>query len=332
MNQPHTIQEILLHNDFLSVSILNLGATIAKIICPDAAGTALDLTLGYDTVDQYKRNMGFFGVTVGRCTNRIANATFQLDGTQVQVTANAGPHHIHGGNNSFALQYFDIVSQTDTSVVLVLNSPDGQDGYPGNLSLSVTYKLSGSALHIIYQATADKTTIINLTNHAYFNLNGSGSVLQHRVTSPADSFCASDLLGIPQERTVVTGTPFDFREENTLDAFIRNPHPQTEQYAGYDHHFLVNGEGYRHMLTAYGEKSGIRMDVMSTQEGFQLFTANNMHNIAGKNAQVYEPYCGFCVETQTAPNAVNRPFNRSPVLKAGQTYYQKTTYQFSCVE
>ncbi len=324
-----SIKEIILDNNILTVSVLNLGATIFRIIVPTRENKKIDVVLGLENKEQYTDNNVYFGATIGRCTNRIENAQFTLNGKKHFLTANANPHHIHGGVNNLTSKFFDVIEQSSTHVVLETVSRDGEDGYPGDLTFRVTYKLQGSQLHILYDAVCNQDTILNVTNHAYFNLNGEGAVLKHSVVSPATMVCHNNPLGIPEGAFPVANTPFDFTTQKTIDVFQRNPHPQTEMFNGYDNHYFVPGSGYRHMISVKGEISQIQLDVFSTQEGFQFFTSNFMPEIAGKNGETYFPHCAFCVEAQTVPNAINRPFNCTPVLLAGENYFQKTVFAFT---
>lgn len=324
-----SIKEIILNNNILTVSILNLGATIFRIIVPTRENKKIDVVLGFENKEQYTNNSVYFGATIGRCTNRIENARFTLNGEERSLTANAGPHHIHGGVNNFTSKLFDIIEQSSTHVTLETVSPDGEDGYPGDLTFRVTYTLQGDRLHILYNAVCNQDTILNVTNHAYFNLNGKGTVLKHTVVSPATMVCHNNPLGIPEGAFPVANTPFDFTTPETIDVFQRKQHPQTAMFNGYDNHYFVPDSGYRHMISVKGETSQIQLDVFSTQEGFQFFTSNFMPEIIGKNGVTYLPHSAFCVETQTAPNAINRPLNRTPVLLAGEHYFQETVFAFS---
>ena len=311
----------------LTVRILTVGATIYEILFPDRSGRLTDLIVGYPEPDDYLHNGAFFGATVGRCANRIGGARFSIDGETYHLTENDHGSCIHGGKQNFTVQEFEIAAQSENSVTLRVVSPDGTDGFPGTVTATVMYTVQNSALSIEYEAVSDRDTVINMTNHAYFNLAGEGSVLQTTLCSPADRYCPGNQYCLPVGVEAVDGTPFDFRAEQPISVFRTLPHPQTDGIPGFDHHFFVPGEGYRPFVTAKCDKTGIRMDVTSTQEGFQLYTAPRLHG-AGKHGTELVPFGAFCIEAQCAPDAINHPYGRMPLFRAGETYREKTTYAF----
>lgn len=312
----------------LSVTVLPVGATIYQILFADRAGKLTDMTVGYPKPEDYLNNRSFFGATVGRCANRIAGASFCIDGIEYKLTENNHGAICHSGRCNFSTQEFEIVSQSDSSVTLCVVSPDGTDGFPGTVTATVIYTVENGALHIEYEAVSDKDTVINMTNHSYFNLAGEGSVLDTILLSPADRYCPGNEYCLPIGAEPVDGTPFDFRTPAPIGIFRENTHPQTDAIPGYDHHFFVPGEGYRPMLCAKCEKTGIQMDVFSTQQGFQLYTAPGLKG-AGKHGTTLCGYGAFCVEAQTAPDAIHQDFGKSPLVRAGEVYREKTTYAFS---
>lgn len=321
-------QKITITDGKLTVSILTVGATIYEILFPDRSGKLTDMTIGYSEPDDYLHNAAYFGATVGRCANRIENATFSIDGREYHLTDNNHGCCLHGGKENFTSQIFDVIAQSKNSVTLRVVSPDGTDGFPGTVTATVIYTVENAALTIEYEAVTDKDTLINMTNHAYFNLAGEGEVLDTTLQSSADSYCLSSPACLPIGKATLDGVPFDFRTEKPIGIFMQESHPQTDQFHGFDQHFFVPGEGYRPFVTAKCKKSGIRMDVTSTQQGFQLYTASRLHG-PGKHGTELIPYCSFCIEAQDAPDTIHHPYGKSSLVRAGETYREKTTYAFS---
>jgi aldose 1-epimerase len=294
-----------------------------------------DIVLGFDNLDSYLKRNPLFGAVVGRYANRIANANFKLDGTEYKLTANAGKNHIHGGRS----KRFDKVMwkgqtfRTDDKVGVRLKylSKDGDEGFPGNLDCMVTYALTKeNELKISYEATTDKPTIVNLTNHSYFNLAGAGlgNVLDHEITINADFYTPSDKTLIPTgEIHFVEGTPLDFTVPNTIGVRIG----ELKQTQGYDHNYVLKNSSSSLVLAARvcEPKSGRIMEVHTTEPGMQFYTANGMKGIDGKNGKTYNPHYGFCLETQHFPDSPNKPHFPSVVLRPGQKFNSMTVFAFS---
>lgn len=299
----------------LSATILTLGCIIQKLVYQDT-----DVTLGYETLEEYVANTGHFGAVIGRIAGRIANAELPLNGEVYPLSANRGAHQIHGGFEGFCKKLWNATVEDD-KLKLTLLSHHMEEGFPGNLKVEVTYSLAGSGLCIDYKATSDMDTVVNLTNHAYFNLNGGGDVLQHTLWLNADSYTPTDALGIPSgEIAPVTGTALDFTVEKT---FARD-FGKTD-LGCFDHNFCLNGSGLRKVAVAKGEK--LTMEVETTTPGVQLYCADFKAYRPGKDGAVYHGPCFFCLETQGYPDAVHHPNFPSVLLKAGEEYRQATIYR-----
>lgn len=294
----------------LALTVLTLGGVMQKI---EAFG--VDVTLGYDTLEEYAKNSGYFGALVGRVANRIAGAEMTVDGVSYQLTKNRGPHMIHGGTLGFDKRIWDAEVEGE-KLVLRLHSADGEEGFPGAVDVTVTYSLDQeNGLHIDYLAVPDKKTAINMTNHAYFNLNGGGSVLGHTMVLDAQRYTAVDELGIPNgELPSVEGTFLDFRKEKNL-------------VSGIDHNFCLEGSGLRKVATVKGDR--IAMDVETTTPGIQVYCSELKVPRAGKAGAQYMGSCFFCMECQDYPDAVHHKNFPSIFIDAGEAYRQTTIYRFS---
>jgi len=276
-----------------------------------------------------------FGGIIGRYANRIAGGKFELYNQTYQLAQNNGPNNLHGGANGFDKKIWNVKSSNSNSITLSMLSPDGDEGFPGTIDVEVTYTLNdANQLMIDYKAKPiDKATIINLTNHSYFNLDGSGNgdVLNHILQIDADFYHAVDENLIPlKEDASVSETPFDFRTPTTIGARINEDHPQLELGSGYDQNYIVNGYSGKlnSMATVQSSDNQITMVVMSTEPGVQLYTANHL-NIKGKNGAHYKSRSGFCLETQHFPNSPNRDDFPSTVVEQGEEYRSSTVYGFS---
>jgi aldose 1-epimerase len=316
----------------LIVRVMSYGAAIVSIDVPDRNGTAVDVTLGFDTLQEWvEKNVPYFGVVVGRVGNRISNAAFTLDGVRYLLSENTPPNHLHGGMVGFDKQLWT-AEQVNTvhgdGIKFTYTSPDGEQGYPGTLTSSVTYVLTDdNALYLIYSATTDMPTPINLTNHAYFNLTGDGSqsILDHVAMINADSYTAVDDTLIPTgEIASVENSPFDFRVPTAIGARI-NRVP-----GGYDLNYVLNKEGRELSLAGRvtDPGSGRFIEVQTTQPGMQLYTGNFLDNIAGKSGTVYNKHAAFCLETQHFPDAPNQPNFPSIILRPGEEYAEATIFTF----
>jgi len=305
---------------------------------PDSEGALRDVVLGLESVAAYQvARSSFLGSTVGRYANRIAFGKFSLDGTAYQVPQNLPPHHLHGGLQNFQEQVWDATQPDEATVVFSYLSKDGEEGYPGNLQVTATYRLTdASELEISYNATTDKPTVINLTNHAYFNLNGqgSGTVLDHVLEVAADAITEADHTSIPTGRLMpVEGTPFDFRTPHPIGSRIDADHEQIRFGSGYDHNFVLNkngAEGAQFAARARGNESGIGMEVYTTEPGMQLYTANFLKgDVQLRSGAPDVKNSGFCLETQHFPDSPNQPDFPTTRLNPGEQFVSKTVYRFS---
>jgi aldose 1-epimerase len=320
-----------LNNDNgVSVVIQNLGAAVTKILAPDKDGKIDDVVLGFNTADEYLSNPTYFGVICGRYANRIANGKFTIDGKHYTLPVNNGPNSLHGGVNGFHLQIWDsksITSEKALSVELEYISKDGEEGYPGNLTTKVIYSLNNeNELKITYQATTDQATHINLTNHSYFNLAGSGNIFNQILTIDSDYYTEKDENLIPTGvLEPVENTLFDFRKPALLGDRI------SEMETGYDHNFVLKNRGQlQEIATAYHPISGRLLKVFTDQPGVQLYTAYWIEGVKGKEG-IYHHYGAFCLETQHYPDSPNKPQFPSTLLKEGETFNSTTIYKFSVV-
>lgn len=310
-----------------SVTVLDYGATIQSLLVPDRTGRRVDVVLGYDTAAAYEAGDGYVGATIGRVGNRIGGASFSLGGVTYTLAKNDGENHLHGGVRGFDRRVWRMTAEGEALICERL-SPDGEEGYPGNLNVRVTFTLTEDrALRVRYDADTDRDTPVNLTNHSYFNLNGGGSVLGHRLRINAERFCENDARCLPTGRLLyVEGTPFDFRAGKEIGAEIDADDAQLRRFGGYDHNYVLSG---RTAATLLGEESGIELTVDTDLPGMQLYTANSLTERAGKGGRTMLPHAAVCLETQLFPNAMNCWGFPSPVLRAGERLHSETTFSFS---
>lgn len=312
----------------VSVELIPLGAAVRAIRVPDRAGNLLDVCLGYDTPAEYRDRDGALGGTLGRCANRIGGARFTLGGETYHVTANEGANTLHGGAEGFHQKLWDCAAGED-DVTFSLDSPDGDEGFPGNLHTEVTYTLRGGVLTLEYRASCDHDTVVNLSNHTYFNLagHGAGSVADHRVTLGAGRYTPCGAGNVPTgEIAPVDGTPLDLRRGALLGERLGDPF--LARTRGYDHNFVLDG-GETAAAEVYCPATGIALEVRTTLEGMQLYTAGFLTDRGGKNGARYGRAAALCLETQHFPDAVNHPDFPSPVLRRGETYREATSWRFS---
>jgi aldose 1-epimerase len=329
----------LRNSNEMEVCITNYGGIITVIRVPDKNGKIDDVTLGFNTLEEYLDGHPFFGAIVGRFGNRIAGGRFTLDGKEYTLVTNNGPNHLHGGIIGFDKKVWDaekIEGDEYVGLKLFYISPDGEEGYPGNLSVTVTYTLTEeNELRIDYHATTDKKTILNLTNHAYFNLKGEGQgdILDHIMTFNADNYIPTDDVSIPLGNIEsVEGTPFDFREPHEIGERINADHIQIKNGTGYDHSYVVNGEfgTLRECATVYEPVSGRLMEVFTTEPGVQLYTSNFLDgSLTGKSGVAYQQRSALCLETQHLPDSPNQPQFPSTELAPGEEFTSTTIYKFS---
>jgi aldose 1-epimerase len=323
----------------VEATIATYGGAVVSLKAPDKSGALADVVLGFDTVEGYLENRPYFGAIIGRYGNRIAKGRFKLDGVEYTLARNNGENHLHGGVKGFnrALWKATDRSSADASrLELTYTSKDGEEGYPGTLTAKVTYALTdANELRIDYEATSDKNTVVNLTNHSYFNLagQGDGDILGHEVMIDADRFTPVDAGLIPTgELRPVEGTPFDFRKPTAIGARIEAKDEQISLGKGYDHNFVLNGGGGAPRLAArvVEPKSGRVLEVLTTEPGLQFYTGNFLDgSVTGKGGKVYKHRYGFCLETQHFPDSPNQPKFPSTVLKGGGRYQTTTLFRFS---
>ncbi len=317
--------------------ITNYGAILTELHVPDAQGNLGDVVLGFDNLGQYVAGHPYFGAVVGRYANRIAGGVFRLNGNEYRLAVNNGPNSLHGGDRGFdkVVWRFEPAPRAgEASLALHYFSPDGEEGYPGDLSVTVRYTLTeDNALRIDYEATTDAPTPINLTNHSYFNLNpgvpGAGSILDHLLHLNADRYTPVDETLIPTgEIAPVANTALDFREPTAIGARIGE---LPEYCGGYDHNFVLNeGSGTLSLAARVQEpRSGRTMTVLTTQPGVQFYSGNFLDgSLLGKGGVAYEKHAAFCLETQHFPDSVHHPNFPSVILRSGEVYAHTTLYQF----
>ncbi len=323
-----------LKNEKIETSITTFGGRVVTLKVPDRAGKVADVVLGFDSLDGYLKTNPYFGAIVGRYANRIAHGTFMLDGKTYMVPKNDGDNALHGGLKAFDKRVWDGKIEGD-SLVLHYLSKDGEEGFPGNLSVTVTYSLSGGDLKIDYAATTDKDTVLNLSNHSYFNLKGQGegTILDHELTMMADRFTPVNQALIPTGQLLkVEGTPMDFRTPHVIGARINENYEQLKFGRGYDHNWVLNSTGGSLNLAAkvHEPTTGRVLEVLTTQPGLQFYTGNFLDGtITGKGGKVYKQRYAFCMETQHFPDSPNHPAFPTTELKPGQKFHNITVFRFS---
>jgi aldose 1-epimerase len=323
----------------MEVQAITYGGIITSLKVPDRAGKMADVVLGFDSLDGYLTNAPFFGAIIGRYGNRIGKGQFTLDGHTATLVKNNGPNHLHGGTKGFDKQLWTAEPVAGkNAVVFTRTSPDGEEGYPGTLKVRVTYTLTdANALVVDYEATADKATPVNLTQHSYFNLagDGAGDILGHELLINADRYTPVDDTLIPTgELAPVQGTPFDFRTATAIGARINQDNPQLKNGKGYDHNFVLNRKGAGPSLAARAvePKSGRTLEVTTTEPGMQFYSGNFLDGVKGKSGHVYALRTGFCLETQHFPDSPNQPKFPSTILRPGQKYSSQTVFTFGTVK
>ena len=309
-----------------SMTVLDYGGTIQSLCVPGRDGNPVDVVLGYDTIEEYVQHTEFLGATIGRVGNRIGKAEFSLNGTTYKLCKNDGENHLHGGKEGFDRRMWRMAAQGE-SLLCWRTSPDGEEGYPGNLQVRVCFTLTDdNCLRIVYDADTDADTLVNLTNHSYFNLNGHGSVLDHSVQIFAERFTENDAGCLPTGKLLwVDDTPFDFRQEKTIGADIGADEEQLNLAGGYDHNYVLCG---KKAAVLYGPETGIEMTVETDMPGMQFYTGNFLPECKGKNGGVIRKRYAACFETQLYPNAMNCYGFPSPVLRAGAHLHSETDYAF----
>jgi|SRR5208282_4740302 len=324
----------LTNRNGLVAKITNYGTIITELHVPDRHGKFDDVVLGFDRFESYLQGHPHFGCTVGRVANRIAGGKFTLDGKTYTLAVNNGPNHLHGGIKGFdkILWQAEALAGDDPAVKFTCTSPDGDEGYPGNLAVAVVMTLTGqNELRIDYTAVTDKPTPVKLTNSSCFNLAGAGDILGHELMLAADNYTPSDANLIPTgEIAPVKGTPLDFTMPTPIGSRFDR---LSGEPRGYDHNFVLNGGGKNPAFAArvHEPESGRVMEMWTTEPGAQFYTGNFLDGIAGKNGARYRRHSAFCLEPQHFPDSVNQPQFPSIILRPGQTYRQTTLYKFSSV-
>lgn len=328
------VRELALDNGLLSCRIITFGAALRALAVPGREGP-VDVVLGYDTLEEYESNGGYFGAMVGRFANRIAGGRFTLNGRGYTLAQNDGSNHLHGGLVGWSHRVWTVEEYTAERAVLTLDSPDGEEGYPGRLQVKVAYTLDGSTLTIRCQASGDQNTPCSMTNHSYFNLSGQGSgdVLDQEVQLLCSSYTPAGQDSIPFGRVEpVEGTPMDLRRPTPIGARIEEDFQQLKWGRGYDHNFVIDGQpgSMRPAARAYSASTGVAMEVETDSPGLQFYTANFVEDgRKGKGGAAYGFRHGFCLEAQHYPDAPNQPGFPSAILRAGAEYRQTTSFRFS---
>lgn len=317
------------------IAVTDFGATLVQLIVPDKDGRKRDVVLGYDSAEVYEKRGASFGATVGRVANRIGKAEFELNGKVYKLTANDNQNSLHGGRDFYNKRLWKVAEEKDNRVTFTLHSENMDQGYPGNVDIFVTYELTDdNELKIHYHAVTDADTLINLTNHSYFNLSGhdSGNVLDQEVQILADAFTKADKESIPTgEITLVKGTPMDFNEYKPIGREIEKNYEALVFGCGYDHNWVLNGNGMRKVAGMRSEKTGIQMEVFTDLPGMQLYTGNFIVDEPGKDGVEYHKRDAVCFETQYFPDAIHKEHFDGPVVRKEEEYDTTTIYKFSLI-
>lgn len=324
------VTKFILDNGVIQAHILNYGGIIQSLFVKDKNGNMRDVVLGYDTPLYYEINDGYLGAFIGRVANRIKDSKFSLNGKSYKLFANDGKNSLHGGEKGFDKKIFQTAIEGE-KLILTAISPDGEEGYPGNLSIKITYYLTNSDISMEYECACDKDTPISLTNHSYFNISDQDDVLNCELYINSDYITPVNKDLIPTgELMMVEGTPFDFRKPQRVGKYVDYPHKQIKMGGGYDHNFVLKNYGiYEKVASVYSSDTGINMNVLTNCLGMQFYSGNFLSDNAGKDYRTHCKRAGLCLETQDFPNAVNQPSFPTAILKSGEVYKRKTTYSFS---
>ena len=318
----------------MQISVSDFGATLTSVLVPDKDNNLVEVTLGYDDAAGYEAGLGnAFGASVGRNANRIAGAVIEINGTEYHLTKNDGENNLHSGLDFYHGRLWKVADADDTHVTFEMDSPDGDQGYPGAVHIEVTYTLTeDNAVKIAYHAVPDADTLINMTNHSYFNMDGhaSGDVLVQEVWIDADAFTRADAESIPTgEITPVEGTPMDFRTKKAIGKEIETDYEALNFGKGYDHNWVLNNKGeFAKVAEMSSEECGITMEVYTDLPGMQLYTGNFIVDAKGKGGAHYHKRQAACFETQFFPDAIHKENFAGPVCKKGETYETTTMYKF----
>lgn len=327
----------LVNANGMEVCVTNFGGRIVSIMVPDKEGNLKDVVLGFDSIASYlpENNQTDFGASIGRYANRINKGKITLDGQEIQLPTNNFGHTLHGGPKGWQYQVYDVKESNDSTITLVMNSPDGDNGFPGNVTAEVTYKLtSDNTIDISYKATTDKTTVINMTNHSYFNLNGDPNkpITDNILQVMAESYTPVDSTYMTTgEIVTVKDTPFDFTSEKTVGKDIESDHIQIKYGNGYDHNFVLDAKGdiTKEAVILKSPETGITLTVYTDEPGIQVYSGNFLDGtVTGKKGITYKQRTGICLETQHYPDSPNKPGWPSVELKPGETYTSHCIYKF----
>ena len=324
------VEKYTLRRGALAAEVITYGAALRALWIPGPGGKPMDVVLGYNDIAGYEENGCYLGAVIGRYGNRIAGAKCVLDGAPLTLVPNEGTKQLHGGPEGFDRKVFQAEEAGEDSVVLTYTSPDGEGGFPGTLTLRVTYTLTDRALRLRYEAASDKATYCNITNHSYFNLNGGGDVMGHRLWLASHQFTPVDGDSIPTAFSVpAAGTPFDFTAEKPLGQDVNADDQQLRNVGGYDHNFVLDpAQGLRLAARLTGEK-GVAMECWTQAPAIQLYTGNFLETTTGKEGRPYRPRQAVCLETQYVPDSPNHPEWGDIVLRPGQRYDMTTEYRFA---
>ncbi|MFT4566184.1 MAG: aldose 1-epimerase [Saprospiraceae bacterium] len=322
----------LKNSNNIEIGIITFGGIIQSIKVPDSAGNIVDIVLGFDALSSYEGVHPYFGAIVGRYGNRIAKGSFKIDGAKYSLATNNGENHLHGGAQGFDKRIWKASPINSNELQLTYNSAHMEEGYPGNLEIAVTYTLTqNNELIIAYEASTDKATHVNLTNHSYFNLNGSGDILEHEFAMSASRYTPVDKTLIPiGEKALVSGTPFDFNSSKLVGHDINAKHEQIQFGGGYDHNWVLDNPSLEKPFARLSSsKTGILLEVFTTEPGVQFYSGNFLDGtLVGKNDVRYVKRSGLCLETQHFPDSPNQPSFPSTLLTPNQKYRTKTIYKF----
>ena len=341
INGKATQLYVLKNHNGMSAAFTNYGGRLVSLLVPGKDGKPVDVVVGFDSQKGYqKATERYFGGTIGRYGNRIANGKFSLDGKEYPLSVNNGRNTLHGGKNGFQEVVWDGSQPNDSTLILNYLSKDGEEGFPGNLNVTVTYSLSSdNELKMDYKATTDKKTVVNLTNHAFFNLNGegSGTINDHVLQVNASNYTPVDSTLIPTGKIEpVAGTPFDFKQPVAIGKRVNDNNEQLKFGKGYDHNFVLDNnaqQGMIHAATVKGDKSGIIMDIFTTEPGLQFYGGNFMQaQNTFKGGAKDEFRTAFCLETQHFPDSPNQPSFPGTVLQPGKEYHSHSVYRFSAAK
>lgn len=331
----------LTNKNGITMQVMNYGCIVVSLHTPDRNGNKEDIVLGFDTLEQYVAESPFFGAVIGRYGNRIAKGKFSIDGQAYTLAINNGPNHLHGGKKSFDKVVWDaaiINDEDEPTIQFNYVSFDGEEGYPGRLAATITYTLTNdNDFKILFEATTNKKTVVNLCQHSYFNLSGNAKrdILDHTVCLHADRIVAIDETSIPTgELQPVVGTPFDFKTPKKVGQQINDDDQQLKNGNGYDHTFVFNDDvidSDKPAATVYDSETGRYLEVFTQEPGAQFYTGNFLTGYKGKNGAIYHKRFGLCIEAQHFPDSPNRPEFPSVILNPGELYRTQTSYRFSVV-